>query len=141
MATTTKQWIKPHFRDISKTLEFFLLQFIDKKDLKQNLDKIKKLYDKTEPVQLSPSVWSKISNSESYSIKSIEQMERLFKRNRSFGVITKALGEIFEPKIQCPILMKMSTGETLLVEGETRLIVARAVKLTPVKVIILEGIG
>lgn len=64
-------------------------------------------------------------------------MERLFKKIRSYGEVSVVLQEIYEPRIRCPLVVKMK-GQVLLVEGETRLIVARVMKLTPVRTIVLD---
>lgn len=132
-----KLWVKSPFKDVQPAVEQFLLQFTDKRELKPAVDEFKKLYEKARVEQLSPSLWSRISNTESWNTRTLEQMERLFKKNRSYGEVSVVLQEIYEPRIRCPLVVKMK-GQVLLVEGETRLMVARVMKLTPVRAVVLD---
>lgn len=133
----SKLWVKSHFKGVRPQVEQFLLQFTDKRELKPAVDEFRKLYEKARVEQLSPSLWSRISNTESWNTRTLEQMERLFKKNRSYGEVSVVLQEIYEPRIRCPLVVKMK-GQVLLVEGETRLMVARVMKLTPVRAVVLD---
>lgn len=138
MATTTKLWAKVPFKEEIGEFERTALFFGEKADLQKNLKMLEDLYAKAKPEILKPDDWGKAQNTDSWRIKTLEQMERVFRRNRAFRDVSVILKEIYGPKIRCPIFIRLANKKLYLVGGNTRLMVARVIKLQPVKCIILK---
>lgn len=83
-------------------------------------------FDKGELVDLKDNVWSKLKNTESFKIKSLEKaksMSNLYKKD--IESILQAT------RLPAPIVVKDTKGQYTLVAGNTRLMVSRALKVTP----------
>lgn len=101
-----------------------------------DLSLLKEIFDNTKNLTpLSDKMWSELDNTESYEITSLEQAtEYANKYGKDIKSILKAIKE--NTPLPAPIIMKLN-GSYDLVAGNTRLMVAKALGITP-EVLILE---
>ena len=89
-------------------------------------------------IDLSDDIWSKLDNTDSWEIKSIEDAKLLADE---YGKDIESLIRGFElgkGSIPAPIILKRQQGGYYLIAGNTRLMVARAFGMTP-KVLLVEA--
>lgn len=83
-------------------------------------------FEKGKLIDLSDKIWSKLRNTESYHIKNLDKaknMSSIYKRD--IESILQATS------LPAPIVVKDTKGQYQLVAGNTRLMVSRALKITP----------
>jgi hypothetical protein len=77
-------------------------------------------------IELKEEIWNKMKNTDSYKIKNLQEaknMSNFYKRD--IDSILQATS------LPAPIVVKDTKGQYILVAGNTRLMVSRALKVTP----------
>jgi len=143
------RYYKGEFRDERSEFERITRDYVgnDPQAVQDQLRYLEGLFYSAQPEKLRGLMWSRLQNSGSWNIKSIDA---IFKKLRMDGVrrdvsrvITQFIGaglvNDFNGKVECPIILRAPNNlgyEYQLVAGNIRLSAAKALGLTP-EVIIL----
>jgi len=116
-------WFAPAWEDEVEEFE----RYADKVDL----NTLHNMFNQGKLVPLTEDVWASLENSDSYKISKIEEA---IEYANSYGKDWESIVEAFKTGSALPasIIIKWKTGESELVAGNTRLMVARAFKVQPI---------
>jgi hypothetical protein len=107
------KWIKPKLEDEIDEFKRYKEDYSDK-------------FDSGKLVNLEENIWSKIKNTDSYDIKSLEEAEELAKGySRDMDSFNEA------SELPAPIIVKKQDNTYELIAGNTRLMWSRAHKIKP----------
>lgn len=109
----------------------------DKKDLRNNLIYLQTQYNKSRPVSLIGNDWRKLGNTDSFETNTMEEVYAALKRNNAPRDVDRILRQYVSGSVSCPIVMKFADNSLVLVAGNTRLMIARVLKIKP-KIILVE---
>ena len=109
----------------------------DKTLTSENFTYLKKLYSKATPTLLSNTDWSTMANTDSYSTTTVEQMQKALEDNNAPRDIGRIFTQYASLKVSCPIAIRLEDGTLELIAGNTRLMAAKVLGITP-KIIILK---
>ena len=120
----TVSWYKPlmseEYEEMERTSE----------DLGVDLRKIEDEYQKGSLAELTEDIWGKMENTDSWGIESLEDARRYAE---DYGKDIERIVEGFESgeELPAPIVLIKPDGVPYLIAGNTRLMVARALKVVP----------
>lgn len=106
--------------------------------LKQkNIHKISKLIESAKLVTLSKTIWSNLENTDSYEIESgdmsaVKKLAKLYEKDYASTIKKIKNGDA----IEASIIMHKPDGKYTLVAGNTRLMIFKAMNITPKVVIV-----
>jgi hypothetical protein len=110
-------------------------------DWDSKFSQIKKIYAKSAKVNLSPIIWQKLENTDSYDTDTIEKIQKAVKSNTASSGkrdIADVIKEYNSNSVRAPIIMSYGGGKKYtLVAGNTRLMVAKMLDINP-KVVIVK---
>jgi hypothetical protein len=109
----------------------------DKKDLRNNLGYLQTQYNKARKVSIIDSDWRRLENTDSFGTNTMEEVYTALKRNNAPRDVDRILRQYVSGNVSCPIVMKFSDNRLVLVAGNTRLMIARVLKIKP-KIILVE---
>jgi len=116
-------WVRPNFD--AELDEFARIS----DELNVSLDFLRKKFDTATMRKLSDEDWHKLENTDSYGI-SLRRAKKLAKiYDRDIKTIINAFHE--NDTLPAPIILELPNGELTLVGGNTRLMVASALKHVP----------
>ena len=82
-----------------------------------------------------------MENTDSYDTDTMEKVDAAIQRNKAKSGARdskKVLKEFESGKVRCPIVLMMEDGSTVLIAGNTRLMVARRLQVVP-KIVLLKS--
>ena len=120
----TVSWYKPLMSEEHEEMER------TSEDLGIDLHEIEDEYQKGSLVELTDNIWGKMENTDSWGIESLEDARRYAE---DYGKDIERIVEGFESgeELPAPIVLIKPDGVPYLVAGNTRLMVARALGVTP----------
>ena len=140
-------WTKDRFDDEIEEFKRFAEEYVDETDqaLREGLDYLKKKYDRAKPKILIDNKWKNMKNTGSWNTDSIDKIFKNLKRDRVKRDVSRIVTQFFgtgpidelNGNVACPIVVKMDKGRTILIAGNTRLSMARALGIRP-KIIEIE---
>ena len=125
----TVSWYKPlmseEHEDMERTSE----------DLEIDLHEIEDGYQHGSLVELTDNIWEKLENTDSWGIESLEDAKRYAEE---YDKDIESIIEGFESgkSLPAPIVLIKPDGVPYLIAGNTRLMVAKALKITPRVVVV-----
>ena len=135
-------WKKVPFQDELTEFKRVVVQFSDIiSDRTKNLNELKNLYAKSHPMILKHSTWKILKNTDSFNIKTLNDVSKAIIRNeatRGSRQIDPIIKEFLNQSSRCPIILSHGDKDFTLIAGNTRLMIAKALEIDPVKVIIME---
>ena len=130
-------WKRVAYNDEAEEFERTAEEFTqDKAELKTNIKFLQTGYKIAKVKSLSDSDWKKMQNTDSYSTKTLESVQKAIKKNGEPRNITTIINEFMSSAVRIPICIKLGDGVLYLVAGNTRLMVARMLDILPKVVII-----
>lgn len=108
-----------------------------KRIFKANLDYLKAAYKTAKPEPISMTVWRALENTDSYKVKTMDDVEKAIRLNGEPRDAKAVQKEILSNETRAPIVLQHSGNHFYLIAGNTRLMVAKTLNVTP-KVIILK---
>jgi hypothetical protein len=112
----------------------------EKKDIDESIRFLQKGYQTAKVQKLTDQEWSKMENTESWMITSVDKMIPAAKKIKSSVVNREAIGEIFieyaTQKVRAPIAIRLANKKLYLVAGDDRLMAARVLGFSPNIVVI-----
>ena len=140
-------WTKDKFDQEIEEFKRFAEEYVVEIDhaLREGLDYLKKKYDKATPKILIDNKWKYMKNTGSWNTDSINKLFKNLKRDRVKRDVSRIVTQFFgngpidelNGNVACPIVVKMDKGRTILIAGNTRLSMARALGIRP-KIIEIE---
>jgi hypothetical protein len=140
-------WTKDRFDQEIGEFKRFTVEYVEPtpQALKEGLDYLRKKYDRAQPKILLDNKWKNMQNTGSWNTDSIDKIFKNLKRDRIKRDVSRVVTQFFgtgvidEPNgtVSCPIAVKMGDGSTILVAGNTRLSMSRALGIRP-KIIEIE---
>ena len=140
-------WTKDRFDDEIEEFKRFAEEYVDETDqaLREGLDYLKKKYDRATPKILIDNKWKYMKNTGSWNTDSIDKIFKNLKRDRVKRDVSRIVTQFFgtgpidelNGNVACPIAVKMGDRSTILIAGNTRLSMARALGIRP-KIIEIE---
>jgi len=140
-------WIRPDLHKERGEIERAASEFLGLEPTDQNIEKILGILQTAPLVPLSEDEWEQLHNTDSFHnvrpgiIEDAEQITETYNQNlspenkRDFRVLLD--GFLNGKQMKAPVILKNMEGETHLVSGNTRLMIARALRMQP-KVIMGE---
>lgn len=108
----------------------------DRAQLKTNTKLLQTNYKTAKLGALSDSDWKKMKNTDSYYTKTVEDIQKAIKKNGEPRNITSVINEFTSGGVRAPIVIRLSDNTMYLVAGNTRLMIAKMLGITPKIVII-----
>ena len=131
-------WKKDPFSREFHEFERMTVQYTpDKKELRNNLSYLQAQYNKARPVSLIDGDWRKLENTDSFETNTMEKVYEALKTNNEPRDVDRILRQYVSGSVSCPIVMKFADNRLVLVAGNTRLMIARVLKIKP-KIILVE---
>lgn len=127
-------WKKVPYNDEKEEFERTVKNFSEKADEKENNAFLKKAYMSAKLVSLNDRDWKNMENTDSWNVGTFENMQKIIKGNRNITVI---INEFFSNSVRAPITIRLGEGQLYLVGGNTRLMAASILDVTP-KIVIIE---
>lgn len=109
----------------------------DKKQINENFILLQQLYNKASKVPLVDRDWRKLGNTDSFETDTMQEVYAALKRNNAPRDVDRILRQYVSGSVSCPIVIKFGDGRLELVAGNTRLMLARVLKIRP-KIILVE---
>ena len=109
-----------------------------KKAIESNLQYLKQQYNKSNPIMLTDQIWKSLGNTDSWGIKNLSDVnDRILKNSKTSGMrdATSVVMEYMSGSVRAPIVLQTGDGY-ILIAGNTRLMVAKALGISPKCVII-----
>ena len=141
------EWIRPDLQNEAGELERVVRDFLGREPNAQNIAQILGFLENSPIVELSDADWELLENTDSFHQVVPGQIETARNINQKYNEKLAAenkrdfeslLGSFFQGnKIECPTILKNKEGKLHLISGNTRLMIARALKIRP-RVIIGE---
>lgn len=106
----------------------------DRKILAENIKSIQNYFTKSNLTTLDSMMWRKLENTDSWNTKTLKDIEKAIKGNyKSSGnrSIENVLKEFVSGKVRAPVVMKYNKNQLTLIGGNTRLMVARVLDISP----------
>jgi len=140
-------WIRPNVQAERTEIARTLIKFLNVEPTDKNVGKIIETIEVAAISELTEDEWEKLDNTESFHgvrVGHLEDAEQITEKHnqylsrgyqRNVGVLADALRDGKE--MEAPVILKNEKGETHLVSGNTRLMVARALGIQP-QVIVVE---
>lgn len=137
-------WVKVQFREEAGEFERVAADFSGKKSnpgyqeiIQNNVKYLESVYRSSNLVQLNDVMWRDMHNTDSWRTTSILAIQRAIKSNKEQRSIEGVLIEYFSGKVRAPIVILLKDKTSVLVGGNTRLMVARMLKIKP-KIILIK---
>jgi hypothetical protein len=140
-------WTKDRFDQEIEEFKRFAGEYVEPtpQALREGLDYLKKKYDRAQPKILIDNKWRNMQNTGSWNTDSIDKLFKNLKRDRVKRDVSRIVTQFFgtgpidelNGNVACPIAVKMGDGSTILIAGNTRLSMARALGIRP-KIIEIE---
>jgi hypothetical protein len=134
------QYVKDSFSVELKAIILAVTKFSSKKDVEENVRFLQKGYQSAKVQRLSDQEWSKMQNTESWKITTVEKMIPAVKKVKNNLLTNDVLGEIFTEfatqKVRAPIAIRLADKSLYLVSGNIRLMAARVLGFQPSIVIV-----
>jgi hypothetical protein len=132
-------WVKDNFSVEEHELKRTAAKFSDndKKVTNENLNYLKKIYSTTFATPLSISDWRRMTNTDSFTTTTVEKMNIALERNNAPRDIGRIFTQYASLKVSCPIAIRLGNNSLELIAGNTRLMAAKVLGVTP-KIIILK---
>lgn len=138
-------WIKGPFdgdRGEKREFERISLKFGGEANLKENVEYLKKKYlysAQSSPKLLLDSKWQTMHNTGSWQIDSISKIIKNLKKDNVKRDVSRIINQFIGPgevndfngRVSCPIVLRRGDGSTVLIAGNTRLSMARALGVRP----------
>ena len=123
-ASVEPKWVKPSIDDELPELERI------SSEEGFDLEHLKMAFASAIPKNLSEEDWSRLANSDSYGVESISQAESLAK---GYGRDLASLIRGFQAgsSMKMPVVLELDDGTITLVGGNTRLMAARVLNISP----------
>ena len=101
----------------------------------ENKKALGKFYSKSGLSELSEALWKKLENSDSYSIQNIDDIKKAVKGNLASSGnrdVENVVKEFMSGSVRAPIILRYNLNNNYtLVAGNTRLMVARMLRVKP----------
>lgn len=140
-------WTKDRFDQEIGEVKRFAGEYVEPtpQALREGLDYLKKKYNSAQPKILIDNKWKNMQNTGSWNIDSIDKIFKNLKRDREKRDVSRIVTQFFgtgpidelNGNVACPIAVKLGDGSTILIAGNTRLSMARALGIRP-KIIEIE---
>lgn len=140
-------WIRPNLQNERSEIERTLREFISIELTDTDIEKLTEIIEATPTIELTDEEWEKLDNTDSFHnvrpdhIEDVEEIIEKYNQDQSRGNqrSVELLVDGFNrgKEMEIPVILKNEKGETHLISGNTRLMVARALKIRP-RVIIAE---
>lgn len=136
-------WIRPEIKKEMGEIKRVLQYFLGLEVTSESVDYLVKIIEKSEPVKLTTDIWQNLENTDSWHNIEYGEVEEVYKKieksnqklepryRRNAYTIVKGMKS---GNMEMPIIIKKE-GVYHLVSGNTRLMVCRALKITPQVVI------
>lgn len=133
-------WIKSPYSDERGEFERLTKERSpqDYKIIKENNEYLKKAYQKAKLVILTDLMWRKLYNTDSWKTDTLKKVYQAFERNNEYRSVGRIITQYEEGKVSAPIVIQLGDKSLELVAGNTRLMIARVLGITP-KVYLLES--
>jgi len=132
-------WVKdpfiseqPEFKRVAKDYSR------DSKELyKEKFKDLKARYAGSSLFKLMDTDWRKMSNTDSWTTDTVNKMENAISRNNAPRDVSRIFYQYASLKVSSPIALRLDNGELELIAGNTRLMGARVLGITP-KIVIIK---
>jgi hypothetical protein len=105
-------------------------------ELKQDIKNLEKNYKNASMAVLTDNMWSSLSNTESWNIKTAQEYVTIAKRkNKNYRQI--AFDLLHANKQHCPIAIRLADNSLRLIAGDVRLMLCRLLKIQP-KIVLMS---
>lgn len=133
------EFVKVPFKDESEEFKRTAEEFSssNKEDIEENFNFLKKMYAESDPQSLTNKQWKQMENTDSWTSTSRQKIENAIKANDEPRDIDSVINEFKSGSVRCPIVIEKEDGTYYLVGGNTRLMVARYLKIAP-KIIVIK---
>jgi hypothetical protein len=108
------------------------------KTFKDNNEYLKKAYTNAKMVTLTDFMWRKLGNTDSWTTDTLRKVYDAFKRNNEYRSVGNILTQFESGKVNAPIVIQFADKSMELVAGNTRLMMAKILGITP-KVYLIES--
>lgn len=140
-------WYKAAFRTEDGEFDRITTALVPKKsnteeyndDWNMMFSRLKMLYEHARPVTLQKHIWNVLENTDSQTIKTLDDVFKAVHRNQSSSGprdVSKVILEM-QGRARCPIVVRYKTNNYVLVAGNTRLMVCKMLSITP-SIILLD---
>jgi hypothetical protein len=127
-------WIKDSFHTEAGEFERVANDYFPTQENKYH--ELENLYANAQAITLTEALWKQLQNTDSFTTYTIEAIEQAMLNNGEARDIGKVLYDYASLVVASPIVLS-TTHELTLVAGNTRLMVARMLKIRP-RVIMIE---
>lgn len=132
-------WVKDPFISEQDEFERVAKDYSgDSKELYQeNFKYLKARYAGSSLFKLMDTDWRKMSNTDSWTTDTVNKMENAISRNNAPRDVSRIFYQYASLKVSSPIALRLDNGELELIAGNTRLMGARVLGITP-KIVIIK---
>jgi len=132
-------WVKDPFISEQDEFERVAKDYSgDSKELYQeNFKDLKARYAGSSLFKLMDTDWRKMSNTDSWTTDTVNKMENAISRNNAPRDVSRIFYQYASLKVSSPIALRLDNGELELIAGNTRLMGARVLGITP-KIVIIK---
>ena len=143
----TITWVKADFEAEIEEFQRVVLDFFGKgpvgnitmhiSEVKPHIEYLKALYQKEHPEPLRDNTWRTFIDSESWSTTNISLIYDAMKANGEQRNLERIIKQFIDGKVSAPIGLRDANKKLECVAGNTRLMLARALKIVP-KIVIID---
>lgn len=128
---------KVSFTDESEEFLRTATEMSPEEDIQVNFEFLKTMYQQALIKELDYEHWSTMENTDSWETDTIFKIQMAIKNNNEPRSISTIIHEFMTGTVRCPIVLEKEDGTYYLIAGNTRLMVAKYLKLTP-KVVVIK---
>jgi len=135
-------WKKGRFDDETAEFKRITQEFVgdNATDIREGMKYLRKVYTSSRPMALENTLWKKIQNTGSYKVKSMKDVFGNLKKDGVVRDTDRIVKQYTDGSADCPIVLFAPGNvpyEYQLIAGNTRLSIARALKIKP-KIILVK---
>ena len=132
-------WVKDGFSGEQGEFERVVKEYSSEstKAFQENLKELKAKYGTSYPTTLTDSDWKKMMNTDSWTTDTVQKMELAISANNEPRDVGRIFYQYASLKVSSPIALRLGDGKLELIAGNTRLMGARVLGITP-KIVIIK---
>lgn len=144
------EWVRPDFKEEKGKLERVTRDFLQKEPNTQNVDEIVKIMEDSPVVELSDADWELLENTDSFHNIKVGQIEEARKICQRYNEVLEEKNKrdfdnllnnfLQDNKMECPTILKNQEGKLHLINGNTRLMISRALGVLDQKLLLVRCI-
>lgn len=137
MSEKTINWEKADFSAEQEEFERTIREFdSSRKRFLTNLAYLKEQYKTASVIELSNEDWKAMQNTDSWETTTRKKIQLAINANNESRDLTRVFNQFAAGKVKAPIAIRLEDNTLYLVAGNTRLMIARVLKISPKIVII-----